>query len=135
MAELYWKNKFDAATGMYKCPWCERDLKPKLSNSAKNPGKTFVSCSKDFAGCGLFSFLDAVPDEKFNPFTKAKGLAKRPRSDDGAQPPSAGTNVLGPVVNQPDVHEKRLAELALAIDKLTSAVVRIEDYVRQVTEN
>ncbi len=39
MADAYWKQKFDAATGMYKCPWCERDLKPKLSQSAKNPGK------------------------------------------------------------------------------------------------
>lgn len=131
MAETYWKSKFDAASGMYKCPWCERDLKPKLSNSAKNPGKTFVSCSKDFNGCGLFSFLDAVPNEQFNPFTKANGL-KRARAE---APPSAGTNVMGPVVNQPDVHEKRLAELSLAVDKLTTVVTRIENYIQQVTEN
>ncbi len=94
-----------------------------------------MSCSKDFAGCGLFSFLDAVPNEQFNPFTKAAGLKKRARTDDAAAPPSAGTNVMGPVVNQPDVHEKRLAELALAVDKLSTAVARIEEYVRQVTEN
>jgi hypothetical protein len=134
MGEAFWKSKFDAAGGMYKCPWCERDLKPKLSQSAKNPGKTFVSCSKDFNGCGLFSFLDAIPDEKFNPFTKANGLKKRARTDD-ALPPSAGTNVMGPVVNQPDVHEKRLAELSLAVDKLTTVVTRIENYIQQVTEN
>ncbi len=49
----YWTERFIADTGMYTCPDCARDLKPKMSNSAKNPGRTFVSCSKDF---GKFFF-------------------------------------------------------------------------------
>ena len=131
MSGEYWQQKFNAGTGMYACPWCQRELKPKLSNSAKNPGKTFVSCSKDFSGCGLFSFLDAIPDEKFNPFTKQQGL-KRAKPD---APPSQGTNVMGPVVNQPNVHEVRLAELSAKMDAVTTALVRIENYIHQVTEN
>ena len=96
--QSYWQGRFDANNQMYTCPWCDRGLKGKLSQSANNPTRGFVSCSKDYGGCGLFCFLDDEPNEQFNP----RGQ-KRARSQ--------GTNIVGPVVNKPDVHEQRLAEL------------------------
>ena len=56
MSDAFWTARFNAESKMYKCAWCDRDLKSKMSNSAKNPGRGFVSCSKDFGGCGLFCF-------------------------------------------------------------------------------
>jgi len=104
----FWTSKFEQATGTYTCPWCERDLKPKVSNSAKNPGKTFVSCSRDYGGCGLFSFLCDEPNEKFKPKS-----GKRARAD-------GGNNIVGPIVNRPTVTDERLAELATKMDEMYS---------------
>ncbi len=125
----YWNARFNAPTGMYQCPWCERDLKPKLSNSAKNPGKTFVSCSKDFGGCGLFSFLDAEPNEKFNPNNK------RARTDNDAGPAYGGTNVLGPIAHAPDVANERLAELATSVANLEAKLDKCLEYIALTTDN
>ena len=117
----YWSEKWNSEKGMFECPWCQRDLKSKMSTSAKNPNRTFVSCSKDYGGCGLFSFLDDQPNEAFNP-NKA-GSNKRARSQ--------GTNVLGPVVNQPAVHEQRLSELAAEIGSLKTMTQEVLDYLKQ----
>lgn len=125
----FWSDRFNAAQGYYDCPWCDRTLKPKLSNSAKNPGKTFVSCAKDFGGCGLFCFVDAVPNDKFKP--GAQQGVKRERSP----PRAGGSNIVGPIVNRPDATETRIAELAAAIDRLTTKVDAIHEYVVQINEN
>jgi len=119
----YWNQKYHADRAMFECPWCQRDLKSKLSTSAKNPNRAFVSCNKDFGGCGLFSFLDDRPNEAFNPNNKrgGGGGAKRARSE--------GTNIVGPVANQPGVHEERLAELAAEIASLKVLVVEIRDHL------
>ncbi len=127
----YWNDRFHKETGMYTCPGCQRDLKPKMSQSAKNPGRTFASCSRDYGGCGLFSFIDEQP--KFMPQV-AQG-AKRAREE-------GGNNVIGPIVNRPDVTETRLAELATKIDEATtvlgslrSEIAFIASYVKQLQEN
>ena len=127
-AEVYWRGLFIAASGVYQCPWCSRDLKPKMSNSAKNPGKTFVSCSKDHGGCGLFSFLDQTPNEKFNP--NKGGDTKRARTE-----PTQGNAIVGPVVNRPDAHEVRLAELAAKMDSFATDLRKISEFIKQVTDN
>ncbi len=127
----FWTERFVAATGSYQCPWCERDLKPKLSNSAANPGKTFVSCAKDFGGCGLFCFLQNLPNEKFNP-NKSAGV-KRAR-DDGASPRAGGSNIVGPIVMAPDVVEVRLADLAAKIDRLCSEMAEVKGYIKEVND-
>lgn len=100
----FWKQRHNGTDG-YDCPDCHRLLKPKVSQSAKNPGRSFVSCSKDYGGCGLFSFLDEEPR-----FSAAAGTksTKRPRAD-------APVNIVGPVAMQPQAHEQRLAELATTL--------------------
>jgi hypothetical protein len=70
----YWVTKRDGDG--YKCPWCSRDLVKKTSHSPANPERDFVSCDKKFGGCGLFCFLDAEPNEKFNPNKKSGGGGK-----------------------------------------------------------
>lgn len=123
MSNQYWAQKFNAESQMYDCPWCDRTLKAKMSTSAKNPNRTFVSCNKDFGGCGLFSFLDDEPNEQFNPNKKAGGQGqKRARTQ--------GTNIVGPVVNQPGVHEQRLAELASEVSGLKSMIVEVLEYLK-----
>jgi len=67
----YWVDKREGDG--YKCPWCARDLKSKLSKSEKNPDRPFVSCDKKFGGCGLFCFLDDQPKEQFNPNKQGGG--------------------------------------------------------------
>jgi hypothetical protein len=133
MSLEYWNRLFKTESGTYSCPWCQRDLKPKMSNSAKNPGKTFVSCSKDFGGCGLFSFLDQVPNEQFNPNKQQQGGFKRAREAMPAA--SAGTNVMGSVANAPTALEQRFAELALKVDALSTKIDAQTDLLRQLSEN
>ena len=123
----FWRQRFNTNDNTYECPWCHRGLKSKLSKSAKNPDKVFVSCAKDFGGCGLFCFLDSVPNDKFKPNTN-----KRPKTDDDPQP--GGNNVIGPIVNNPDVHEVRLAELAAKVDNLASQLGKVEEGLRKVLE-
>jgi len=128
----FWSSRFHADRGDYDCPWCARTLKHKLSNSAKNPGRTFVSCAKDFGGCGMFCFLDAVPDEKHNP-------NKRARSDNGDTSNtggvrSGGNNIVGPIVSAPNATETRLADLAAEIAALRSEVAKINDYIKEVND-
>ena len=127
----YWNAKFDGPSGMYNCPWCPKQLKPTVSKSAKNPGKVFVSCNKDYGGCGLFSFIDKEPNDKFKP-----NGTKRERSE------SAGTNLVGPVAKRPDVLEIRLGELATEVSELRSRLVEslakideIHTYVKEVTDH
>lgn len=128
MAAPYWYQRFTAATGEYQCPGCNRDLKPKMSNSAKNPGRTFVSCNKDFGGCGLFSFVDEEP--RFLPGQKPPAK-KRERSE---EPSGGGTNVIGPVVNRPEAHEHRLADLAAEIAGLRADIKDLPQLMRELKE-
>lgn len=126
----FWVDRFDSARGMYQCPWCvnPRDLVPKISKSEKNPGKSFVACSKDHGGCGLFSFLSDAPNEKFNPNGGATA-AKRARVE------PQGTNILGPLVNAPNVMEQRLAELVVEVANLRADLTKVLDYIKEVTDN
>lgn len=132
MACQFWLDK-RIEGGDYQCPWCPRTLKSKLSNSIKNPGKSFVTCNKEFGGCGLFSFLDVQPNEEFNP-SKKKTFNKRTKIDDsigvgGAIP--QGTNVIGPISNAPTATEMRLAELATKIDEMQTQLAAIRDYLEK----
>ena len=123
----FWADRRDGAD--YCCPDCNRALKVKMSNTAKNPGREFVSCSKNFGGCGLFCFMNEEP-------RKVGGGFKRPRDNNAPTPPRAGgTNVMGPVAATPGTHELRLAELATAVDKLTTKVDEIMEFIRQVNES
>ena len=78
--DQYWLDRYIAEKGMYTCPNCDRELKEKLSQSAKNPGAKFVSCSADYGGCGFFGFLREAPNPKF-----LKG-AKKPAEAPAAAP-------------------------------------------------
>jgi len=107
----YWNSRFLAARGVYQCPWCPEELQPRVSNSAKNPGKTYVACNKERGGCGMFCFLDAEPNEKFNPNNK------RARTDT-----YQGTTVVGSVANGPNVTDTRIAELATSVAELSKTM-------------
>ncbi len=124
MATAEWKARYDEAQKMYKCMWCDRMLKAKVSNSAKNPGRTFVSCSGDHGGCGMYSFLDGAPNEKFR-------QAKRARPDDAQ---TQGTNLVGPIFAQPSATDERLAALATEIAGLRGEIATIAKYIQQVNE-
>jgi len=125
----YWLSRYDAAQAMYACPNCDRHLKEKLSQSEKNPGAKFVSCSADYGGCGFFGFLREAPNPKF-----LKG-GKKPAAKKAKTAGESGNVVVGPIAAIPSVVEQRLAELATAIDALTSQQREIMDYIKQVTEN
>lgn len=124
----FWVNRLNEGSGMYSCPDCARDLKSKLSKSAKNPDRVFVSCSKDFGGCGLFSFIDEEP--RF----MNKSNKKRPRNEN--------TQVIGPLANNPSAHEERLGELVAEVAELRNQVAKLSDqgkeilgYIKEVTDN
>jgi len=125
----FWDARYHAERGDYDCPWCDRTLKHRLSNSVKNPGRTFVSCSKDYGGCGLFCFLDAVPDEKHNPNNKG---FKRPATEAPAR--AGGSNIVGPIVSAPNATETRLADLAANVDGLRSDIKAVLDYIKEVND-
>lgn len=143
MGSEYWKALL-LPNGNYKCPWCERDLvskKVQKDNGKGNLGRFFVSCSKDHEGCGLFCFLDEKPNDKFKP----KSGFKRGRDDAVATSAApgfvGGTNLVGPLMNRPDTHEVRLAELATEIAQLRTVIqgqqqhiAQIAEYVKQVNE-
>lgn len=131
MSDTFWTSRFNAESKMYTCAWCPRELKSKMSNSAKNPGRGFVSCAKDFGGCGLFCFLDSKPDDKF----RQQQGEKRARAE------PSGTNIVGPVAAAMGDTDKRVAELATenaALRAQMSAILSkldvIFDYVKQVNE-
>lgn len=103
----FWQQRFNSQVQMYDCSTCSKQLKPLVAGAhTKNAGRSFVSCSKDYGGCGLFCFLDDEP-RAFAP--------KRARGD-------GGTNVIGPVANAPSVTDERLAELIAKVDALTALV-------------
>lgn len=127
MADQFWLNlKRDDG---YECPWCQRNLKVKVSNSAKNPARSFVSCSKDFGGCGLFSFMDARPDDRFKPG------AERPTKKGKTDGISGGTQVLGGIAAPPEAGAQRLAELTTEVAGFRSDLAKIMDFIKQVTDN
>jgi hypothetical protein len=104
----YWAGF--ASGDKFGCPWCGLLLKKMVSGAAsKNPGRAFVSCNKDYHGCGLFCFLDDKPNEKFNPNNKTGGN-KRP----------AGTTLAGPVAKAPSVQEDQLARIQTDVTKIKS---------------
>lgn len=116
---------------MYNCPWCPRTLKAKLSNSAKNPGRGFVSCSKDHGGCGLFCFTDAIPDDKYKPKDANAEAAPAP----GKRSRVEGTQVVGGINNAPNHVEQRLAELCTEISALRTEILAIGAFVKETTDN
>ena len=139
MASTFWQQAFNGDTKQYTCPWCARGLKSKVSNSAKNPGRSFVSCSKDYGGCGLFCFLDAMPDDKHRPNATGDNSSKRARTD---SPRTGGNNVIGPIADAPSAHEARLADLAAKIDQLATVIGQlvmdvsiVSAYVKEVSDN
>lgn len=127
----YWNPRFDQEQGMYRCPeeGCTKMLKPKQAGpNSKNPGRWFVSCSADYGGCGLFSFTDEEP--------KYLGKNNKKRARTG------GTQVLGPLVNQPAAHEQRLGELATEVAELRKAFEEVSQkleiavsYIKEVTDH
>lgn len=94
--------------GTITCPSCGKALKAKVSSTPKNPGRSFVGCSKDYGGCGAFGFLDEPWADK------GKSAPKRART--------AGTNLVGPIAAAPNATDTRLAELAAKIDQLVTSV-------------
>ena len=108
----YWVTKRDGDG--YKCPWCARDLKSKLSKSEKNPDRPFVSCDKKFGGCGLFCFLDDQPKEQFNP-NKQGGAGK-----------TGGGNVFGgSYAAKPPAENMEIAALKAKVATLESQIATI----------
>lgn len=124
MAHKFWEERFDKTTGMYKCPACARDLKAKQSNSEKNPGRFFVSCSKDFGGCGQFGFIDEEPR-----FVKGPAPSKRARASE------AGTNLVGPIAAAPGAHETRLADLTAEVAGLRTELRQVHELLKQMADN
>ncbi len=136
MANLFWQGQAKG-DGDYTCPWCNRDLKSKLSNSAKNPGKVFVSCSADFGGCGLFCFIDKVPDDKYKPKNNATSTTKRARPE-----AEGGTQLIGGIAALPNGSEKRLADLlaevarlATLVERISTDLAKVAKFVAEATDN
>lgn len=121
----FWTERFVPAENMYTCAWCDKHLKAKISNSEKNPGKVFVSCSKDYGGCGLFSFLDAPPNDKFKP--GGGGAQKRGRAP--------AQSLAGPVAAAPPNWALQLAALATQVADTNAAIAELEKRVTMLEEN
>lgn len=99
----------------FGCPWCGLLLKKMVSGpNSKNPGRAFVSCNKDYHGCGLFCFLDDEPNEKFNPNKKAGGNKR-----------AAGTTLVGAVAKAPSVQEDQLARIQADVTKIKGALLAL----------
>lgn len=120
----FWNTRFDRNSNMYNCPWCDRQLKARISQSEKNPGKTFVSCSKDHGGCGLFCFLGEEPNDKFKP-----GAAKRPRGGGNGQ------SFVGAVAAAPPQALVEVAKLQTETADLRAAVADLTSRVAMLEEN
>ena len=112
----------------FTCPGeggnCQRVIKLKTSNTAKNPGREFVACSKDFGGCGLFCFLDERP--RLGGGGGGKGgasAAKRPRRP-------GVSDQLTIVENDNVARVPSEAELQLA--RLQTSCDRIEQQLREI---
>ncbi len=133
MACKFWTDRFNAETKMYACPKCPRELKAKTSNSAKNPGRSFVSCSPDFGGCDMFCFLDEEPRER-------QQFPKRARAPNHDQPIAAsrapgmsgGAVITAPAdIKEPGVVEQRLADLAAEVAALRGELHKILEYIEK----
>lgn len=109
--------------GDFDCPGegCGRVLKARMSNTAKNPNRQFVSCGKDFGGCGLFCFTDERP--KFTGGKQAQGAQKRARA--------AGYSQQLAVVENDQV-ARIPAEVEVQISRLATAIDRVEQDLRAV---
>ncbi len=153
--QKFWLDKrtFD---GNYTCPTngCGRDLKLKTSNSAANPGKTFVSCDVKFDGCGLFCFTDSEPNPKFTKKCEAQaksgGGTKRERTDDADSGSGGnsknfrvdGTSVTGQVAYPPSATDARVADLANEVATLRQMLQAQVDqlavacaYIKETTDH
>lgn len=149
----FWLDK-RTPDGNYTCPTngCGRDLKLKTSNSAANPGKTFVSCDEKYSGCGLFCFTFKEPDPKFTKKLEATAAAqKRPRDEADADSGSGGnsknfrvdgTSVTGQVAYPPSATDARVAELANEVATLRQMLQAQVDqlavacaYIKETTDH
>lgn len=150
----FWLKQRDEATGNYTCPTkgCGRDLKVKLSNSAANPGRSFVSCDPKFDGCGRFCFTDEAPNPKFEKKLEAaakNGGTKRERTDDDAGSGGNsknyrvdGTSVTGQVAYPPSATDKRVADLANEVATLRQMLLAQAEqltvacaYIKETTDH
>ena len=132
MAE-FWSQRLRAEEGMYDCPWCIRQLKPRVSGpTAKNPNRAFVSCSTEHDGCGLFCFLDALPNEKFNPNASAAPVANGGGVKRARVAASPGTNIVGPVTHTPGATDARVADLAAEVAQLRKQLADLGAVVAQL---
>lgn len=150
----FWLDRRDA-NGNLTCPTngCGRDLKVKLSNSAANPGRSFVSCDTKFDGCGRFCFVDEAPNPKFEKKLEAAakngGGNKRERADtdDGNGGNSKnfrveGTSVTGQVAYPPSVTDARVADLANEVATLRQMMLAQQEqlavacaYIKETTDH
>jgi hypothetical protein len=120
----YWQ-KLSNGDGTYGCPnGCSTDngnpktLKPKVSNTAKNPGKVFVSCSKDYGGCGLFCWITETPHPKA--LQRKQGEKRQRQNGEG--------NFTRGNAAMPSNVEKLLADLSAKVDALDA---KLSEALRQ----
>lgn len=112
----YWDDK--AEGDKLACGSCGKLLKVMTSGQhTKNAGRQFVSCNKDYHGCGFFCFIDEAP--------KSKQGAKRGRSD-------GGTSFTGPVTKAPSGVELRVEELCTEVASLRVSVQNCEAAMRDL---
>lgn len=110
---------FRNPNGQVGCPWCGLLLKVFTCGAnakPENQGRSFVNCSKkDGAhGCGLYCFLDEVPNDRFKP--KAQGQ-KRERAE--------GTVLTGGIAATPSVLEDAVARLQADVTKIKAVCLAI----------
>lgn len=92
------------ADGMFECPnpQCGNRLKVRISQTAKNPNRPFISCNKKY-GCGeFFGFLDA-------PFKGFSGSNKRQRNEGNGAIASA---------RMPDECHKAIVDMAQRLQRM-----------------
>lgn len=148
----FWLDRRDANGGI-TCPTngCGRELKVKLSNSAANPGRSFVSCDTKFDGCGRFCFVDEAPNPKFEKKLEAAakgGSNKRERTDDGSEGGNSknyrveGTSVTGQVAYPPSATDARVADLANEVATLRQMLLAQAEqltvacaYIKETTDH
>lgn len=120
MASFWAEHQRD--DGDFDCPTegCGRVLKVRVSNTAKNPNRQFVSCAKDFGGCGLFCFTDERPK-----FGGGKSAQKR------ARPGGNGYSGQLAVVETPEA-ARIPSDVEVQLARLATAVDRVEQELRAV---